>query len=386
MNVTLIGTLPPVKALSPYCFHLAESLSQKTRLEFISFYRVMPEFLYCGGTTEKEAPTPCIQNVEVRNLLRWYNPFSWIKAGLFAKGDILHAQHWALYASFMYCIILPLAKLRGKKIVLSVHNITPHVSRKITFAVDKILNKLLFSFGDRFIVHNERNKKKLVELYGINETHITIIGHGPLQPYSRRNGISKKQAREHLHISMNKNVLLFFGYVWGYKGLDVLLRSLSLVKQSVPHVVLLIAGQALKDWNRYKQLIKKYELGASIIQMLEYIPDAEIEYYFSCTDVVVLPYKQHPFDTHGGVGALALSFHTPLIVTDVGGLPSYVKDERIIVKPGDVNDLANKIIQVLSDEHLRQKLSNDAAQLAQELSWETIAEQTINVYQELSET
>lgn len=383
MKVTLIGTLPPVKALSPYCFHLAGALSRKTRLEFINFYRIMPECLYCGGTTEKDISSPSIKNVEIRNLLRWYNPLSWVKAGLGLRGDVLHVQHWALYASLIYCIVLPLAKLRGKKIVLSVHNITPHVSGKLTGAIDRLLNAFLFSFGDCFIVHNKRNKDKLIALYNIPDTTISIIGHGVLQPYSRRKGISKRCARNHVHVPLEKKVILFFGYIWGYKGLDVLLQALPLVKQSVPDVLLLIAGQALSDWKTYEKLIETYQLHDVVLCKLTYVSDAEVESYFSCADVVVLPYKSHPFDTHGGVGALALSFHTPLLVTDVGGLPSYVKDDWAIVTPGDVHELAHKIIHLLSDERLRQKLSDDAVHLAKELDWNTIADRTIEVYQKL---
>ena len=113
MKVTLIGTLPPIKALSPYCYHLADALSKKIDLEFISFKHILPNFMYCGGPKEKK--TYKISNFESYNILSWHNPFSWIKSGIIAKGEIVHFQHWQLYASLMYCFILPIVKIRGKK-------------------------------------------------------------------------------------------------------------------------------------------------------------------------------------------------------------------------------------------------------------------------------
>jgi glycosyltransferase involved in cell wall biosynthesis len=381
MKVTLIGTLPPIKALSPYCFHLAEALSEKIDVEFINFHSILPDFLYSGGTKTEEDIVYTVKNIQTKNLLKWYNPISWIKAGLEATGDVIHAQHWALYSSAMYCIILPIAKIRGKKRILSIHNITPHENGAIFFAFDTFLNRIVFPFADVLIVHNIRNKEKLISLYGIDEQKISIITHGTLHTYHQIIGISQQNAREHLQIPQHKKIILFFGYLWSYKGLDILLASLSLVKKTLNGVVVLIAGQPLRDWGNYEKIIKERGLENDVIKKLQYIPDQEVEYFFSSADLVVLPYKKEPFDTHGGVGALALSFKKPLLVTDVGGLPEYVKDKRMIVSPDDAEELSSRIILVFNDAVLLNKLSKDSEELAKELSWDKIADKTIAVYQ-----
>jgi len=381
MKVTLIGTLPPIKALSPYCFHLAKALSKKIDVEFINFKNILPDILYPGGMKAEEDIDFRVKNVKIKNLLNWYNPISWIKAGLEATGDVIHAQHWALYSGAIYCIILPIAKLRGKKIILSIHNITPHVNDVVTLALDKFLNRTIFPFVDILIVHNTRNKEKLIALYGVDKKKIFIITHGTLYTYHQTMGISRQNAREHLHIPQDKKIILFFGYIWGYKGLDILLKSISSTKKTLKDVAVLIAGQSLKDWSKYKKIIRENDLENEVIKKLHYIPDQEVEYLFSCADLVVLPYKKESFDTHGGVGALALSFKKPMIVTDVGGLPEYVKDKRMIVNPGDAEDLSSKIILVFNDAALLNKLSKDSEELAKELSWDKIADKTIEVYQ-----
>jgi glycosyltransferase involved in cell wall biosynthesis len=378
MKITFIGTLPPIKALSPYCYHLADALSKKINLEFINFKNIVPNIVYSGGAKEKKSYE--IRNFKTTNILSWYNPFSWIKAGLSASGEIIHIQHWQWYSSITYCFILPIAKIRGKKRIITVHNITPHTADFTIVFIDKILNRIIFPFADFFIVHNTRNKKRLYELFNIDEDKISIIPHGTLMPYQKIKNITKYDARKYLKISMNKKIILFFGYMWGYKGLDVLLKAVKIVKDTRDDIILLIAGQPLKDWNKYEKIIKDNRLDNCIIKVLKYIPDSEIEYYFSCADIVALPYYQHPFDTHGGVGALALSFKKPMVVTDVGGLPEYVKEKIVISKPNNPSELAEKIVLVLNDEFLLKKLSKDSEELSKELSWDKIADTTINVY------
>jgi glycosyltransferase involved in cell wall biosynthesis len=383
MKITLIGTLPPIKAISPYCFHLTQALSKIVATEFITFKKVVPDFFYIGGMKEQTKKIYKIENANIKAQINWCNPFSWIKAGLQSKGDIIHIQHWIWYSSIIYCIILPIVKLRGKKSILTIHNITPHTDDFITNLFNKIINKIIFPFADVFIVHNKRNKEKFLELYHINENKIFIIPHGSIEPYEKIKNISQSSARKYLNIPTNKKVILFFGYIWGYKGLDVLIKSLSIVKDIINDLTLIIAGQPLRDWTKYEVLIKKNKLSDYIIKILKYIPDSETEYYYSCADLVVLPYKEHQFDTHGGIGALAISFNKPIVVTDVGGLPEYVKDKRAISKPNNINDLAQKIIFILKDEVLLNKLSKDSEQLSKELTWEKIADITVGIYNKL---
>jgi glycosyltransferase involved in cell wall biosynthesis len=380
-KVTMIGTLPPIKAVSPYCLHLVRELAKKVDLQFIGFKSITPGIFYSGGPKEKETESKKIINVEINNIISWYNPFSWISAGLKAKGEIVHIQHWATYTNIFYCVISPILKIRNKKIVITIHNITPHVPDKGIVLIDKLLNKILFPFAHAFIVHNERNKKKLISLYSIQTERIFIVTHGVLIPEKLSN-ISKQNARELIRIPKNKKVILFFGYLWNYKGLDTLLYSLNNIRNEIPTAIALIVGQPLEgrgDWKPYQTIINENNLQNNIMTRLEYIPESEIEIYFSAADLVVLPYRE-PFDTHGGVAAFAITFKKPLVVTDIGGLPEYVKDPSVISTPDDVTSLSKIIIRVLKNHGLLSKLSKDSEDIAQELTWDKIAEKTVNVY------
>ena len=147
----------------------------------------------------------------------------------------------------------------------------------------------------------------------------------------------------------------------------------------INEILLIIAGKPWDDWDKYENIIKKNNLEDYVIRKLDFIPPSEVEYYFAASDVVVLPYKY--FDSQSGVGALAIPFKKPLIVTDVGGLPDFVKDERAIARANDARGLAEKLIIILKDQDLTNKLSEDSVQLTNDYKWDKIAEKNIKIYE-----
>lgn len=376
MKVTIIGTLPPLKGISPYCLDLIKSLSKKAEIDFIGFNKLYPEFLYPGGTKIRDQTykTPSLENTNIRNILTYYNPFSWFYAGFTARGDIIHAQWWSHVLAPIYFVILSISKARGKKIVITVHNVFPHENNNI----NRLLNKIILSFGDKFIVHSYKNKEIFLNMYNVPQENISVIPMGILEPTPIK-GISKNEARDYLKISYDKKVMLHFGNIRDYKGLDILLESFKFIIEEIDNVLLIIAGKPWGNWNKYEEIIKKNCLESFIIKYLDFVPPFDVEYYFSASDVIVLPYKY--FDSQSAVGALALPFKKPLMVTALGGLPDFVRDENAIAKPNDVISLARKIIRVLSDDELLKKLSKDSDELSRKYSWDNISEMTLNLYE-----
>jgi len=381
VRIILIGTLPPIKGISPYCQELLNAISKICDVEFIGFDKIYPEFLY-PGSTKVEGPCEKIHstdNINIRNFLTYYNPFSWIWAGISGNGDVVHAQWWTHFLFPMYFSILSIFKIRGKRIVITVHNVLPHEASKISL----FLNKIVYSFGDRFIVHTANNVDVLSKIYSIPREKIDVIPHGILKPLSNA-GISKRGARVSLSIPYNARVILHFGNIRDYKGLDILLESLPEIVKCIPNARLIIAGKPWSDWEMYERIIEERGLGRCVKTKLDFVPPSEVELFFAAADLVVLPYKY--FDSQSGVGALALPFMKPLIVTNVGGLPDFVKDERAIAKPNDAKDLAAKIISVLSDEALIQKLAKDSEDLAKDYGWDGIGDRTVRLYTRCAES
>jgi len=375
--ITLIGTLPPIKGLSPYCQELLKSLTKSIEIEFIGFKKLYPEFLYPGGTkiSDKNYETPKLPNVVIRNILTYYNPFSWIWAGLSVKGRVVHVQWWSHVLAPIYLIILLICKARRKKVIITVHNVLPHEKSWL----NEFLNRIIIPLGDKFIVHNIKNKEIISQFYNIPGNKISIIPHGILQPVPSQ-GVSREESRKKLGITQNKKVILHFGNIRDYKGLDMLLQALALMIGELKDVNLIIAGECWGNFQKYDEIIRDNNLEHFVVKKLGFIPPSEVEYYFSAADIVALPYKY--FDSQSGVGALALPFSKPLIVTNVGGLPDFVKDEHAVAIANDPTDLANKLTRILSDEGLLAKLGKDSQDIAGEYGWDKIAQRTIQVYSE----
>jgi len=373
MKITLIGTLPPIKGISEYCIELANSLSKEMKIDFINFKSIYPNFAYPGGTKEydKEFRIQPNKNLEIRNILAWYNPFSWIKAGLTLKGQVVHINWWTYYLFPVFFTILLLCKIRGKKVIFTVHNVVSHESGKIDITCSAIIYKL----ADHLIVHSDQNKKTLIRKFGINKNKISEIPYGPLTFYNKKK-ITKSEARRYFKLQKNQKVILYFGTIRKYKGLDILLKAFRLVLDEKPNTILIVAGENWINWDPYRKLINKLKLNKNIILNLNYVPTSKIKYYFTAADLVVLPYTS--FDSQSGVGNLALAFNKAIIVSNVGGIPKLVNDKKRVFN-GSINDLVTKIINFIKESNLKKK--REEKNFNQ--SWKEIALKTIKLYKDL---
>ena len=376
LAVSMLGSLPPVKGVSSYTAHLLAALAADgdVDLEFIGFSSIYPRFAYPGGEpNEALVSTPHFEGVRQRGQLAWYNPFSWLRAGFALKGDVVHAQWWSYALAPVYATILGLARVRGKRVVITVHNVAPHEGG----IAKRLLNRAIFAFGHAFIVHSEQNRDALQHAVGGDPARINVLPHGVLD--TPRTGLSRASARLRLGVPGDAKMLLYFGHIRPYKGVDVLLRAFAAVVREQPDAVLVIAGKPWGDWARHEALIDESGIRASIRLHLDFVATADVEAYFVAADAVVLPYTH--FDAQTGVGTRALPFARPLIVTRTGGLPELVLDPECVVAPGDVPALAQAITRVLGDAALRVRLSADSLAIARTLGWDRIAGETIAVYE-----
>ena len=240
MKVTFIGTLPPIKGMSPYCLELVTELSKHVEVEFIGFKKLYPDFLYPGGATvdDQNYRTPVVENKKTRSILAYYNPFVWIWAGLTARGDIVHAQWWSYVLAPVYIVILSILKIRKKRVIITVHNVFPHEGGKL----NRLLNSIVLHLGNAFIVHDSVNKVKLSSVYGFSEDNIFVVPMGIFHTEGIE-GFNRNDSRKYLNIPQDREVILSFGNIREYKGLDVLIEAFSLVAKERDKVLLLIAGQ-----------------------------------------------------------------------------------------------------------------------------------------------
>jgi len=379
-KVCMLGSMPPLRGLSSYCLELSNAISNLCNVEVLSFKSIYPSFLYPGGQLRDDHTFPHISTdrISVQRKLTWYNPISWLKAGLRTKADILHAQWWSLPLFPVYFVICLLFKLRKIPVVFTVHNVLPHEWKNLYLA----LTRFLFKLSDHFIVHTHHNIEQLKYHYNISKDKISCIAHGTLdfhvQKQTNRNGIRKEMAFGEHH-----KIILFFGAIRSYKGLDTLMESFSNVLQFVPEARLLIAGKLWEKWEPYDSLAKSFAITDFITTYLDYIPSGEVHKFFEASDLVALPY--HRFDSQSGVGTTAIAFRKPMIVTNVGGLSDLVSDHRCIVPPKDTEALTKAMVYCLSNPHQMEAMSLTATEIANDLSWPVIAKKTCDIYHRILE-
>jgi glycosyltransferase involved in cell wall biosynthesis len=375
LKVTLIGTYPPQKGISAYCGGLSSSLSHRIEVEFISFKKIYPKFLHPVKNiiNDKMFIPTTNDNLKVKTILKYYNPLTWFRVGLFSEGNIIHIQWWTTFLFPIFFTIAILSKIKGKIVIITAHNIIPH-ERHI---LDITLVKLLFGLADRIIVHSNRNIDQINAMSSKFAEKTIVIPHGILDKYICSE-VSKDEYRSKLGLPLQSKIILFFGGIRDYKGLDVLIETMHHVIECDKSIILCIAGQPWASFKKYNDLIRKFNLESNVKLFLSFIPDSNVESFFRSADLVVLPYTR--FSSQSGFGLTALAFEIPLIVTDVGGLSELVKDKNFVVEPNNPRALAEKILLALGDDELLKKLSEDSRDLAEEYSWDKIAEKTVELY------
>jgi glycosyltransferase involved in cell wall biosynthesis len=241
ISVTILGSMPPLRALSSYCLSFFQAISGLLSTDFISFKSIYPSFLYPGGEQADDNTFPPLEEAlekKVRRNLTWYNPLSWIMEGVQAKGQILHAQWWSPPLILIYLTICIIFKIRKRPVIFTVHNIISHEKNPFY----EMCSRFIFKLGDHFIVHSKANRERLMECFGIKRERISQIPHGPLS-FGGGEKLTCEEARKQLGIASHGPAVLFFGAIRPYKGLDIALNAFVRVIKEVPDARLIIAGR-----------------------------------------------------------------------------------------------------------------------------------------------
>jgi len=221
--------------------------------------------------------------------------------------------------------------------------------------------------SDVIIVHTKQDRETLIRK-GVNPKDIAVIPHGSYTFF-------KDYAK---NVNSDDNSILYFGYIGENKGVEYLIKAISIVSQVILDIKVIITGEG--NFSKYSKLIEdssKFEI------YNEFIPNEKVPELFQRAKVVVLPYTYHR--GHSGVLNIAFAFGKPAIVTNVGSLPEMVEYGKsgLIVPPKDPEALAEAIIKLLEDDELRKKMSRNALKRAEELSWDNIAKMHVKVYEEV---
>ena len=283
------------------------------------------------------------------------------------------------YTNILVLFNLLLVKLLLGKVVLTIHDVTSFAEKDKS----NLISNLVYKLADLIITHNQFSKDEIIKLNTSLKENIHIIPHGNYVPFIHVQR-DKKKSREYLNLPNEKTILLFFGMIKKVKGLDVLLQSFKTVVATNPDTVLLIAGNLWEnDFADYQEIIDKNNLTEHIILHTKFIPHGDVEHYYCASDLVVLPYKKI---YQSGVLMMTLSYERPALVSDLPPLKEVVIDNEngFLFKSEDVNDLAEKINLILSDqENLERVRKNGSTLINTKFGWDEIGRLTKLAYETL---
>jgi glycosyltransferase involved in cell wall biosynthesis len=293
--------------------------------EIISYSLQYPNFLF-PGSTQFDTSGISPKHLKIHTLINSVNPFSWIKTAQFIKSqkpDFVVCRFWIPFMGPALGTIARLIKRSGIKVLAITDNVIPHEKR----AGDSTFSRYFIKACDGYITMSKAVMKDLDKFTA--SPYKKFLLHPLYTSFGDK--VEKSEARLNLGLPLDKKLVLFFGLIRKYKGLDLLLEAIAELN-SDPTIDLVIAGEFYDDKQTYLDLIEKLGIGHRVHLHAKFIPNEDIRYYFSSADLVALPYRNA---TQSGVTQVSFHFEVPTLVTNVGGLSEIIPDRKAgyVVEP-----------------------------------------------------
>ena len=305
-----------------------------------SFSLQYPSFFFPGTSQYTNEPAPT--DVEIYSVINSIHPLNWLQVGneiRRIKPDIVLVRYWLpLMGPALGSVLRRIRKNHHTYIIALTDNVIPHEKR---FG-DVPFTRYFLKACDAFITMSE---KVMTDLRSFEPTKPAKLVYHPLYD-NFGDPVSKAIAREKLGIKQDEKVILFFGFIRHYKGLDLLLQAMKIVKDrqqqsGAANIKLLVAGEFYEDDKPYREQIQQLGIEDMLILRTDFIPDSEVKYFMCASDMVIQPYRNA---TQSGVTPLAYHFEKPMVVTNVGGLAALVPHEQVgLVAEPDPQSLADSI-------------------------------------------
>jgi len=374
LQIVILGPAHPFRGggITTFNERLARGLQEAGhQVEMLNFTVQYPSFLFPGKSQTTTEPAPADLKIERR--LHSMNPLNWWQTGQYLKKkkpDLILVRYWLPFMGPAFGTVLRLVrKNKHTRVIAITDNVLPHEKRP----GDRLFTRYFLPACDAFITMSAKVEKDLK----------TFIQHKPIlllrHPLYDNFGVilNKQEARAELGIDPAKHLLLFFGFIRAYKGLDLLLKAIPLIQDET--IQLLVAGEFYEDATVYQQLIKELGIEKKVKLIADFIPADQVKYYFSAADLVVQPYKNA---TQSGVTPLAYHFEKPMVVTNVGGLPDYVDQGKTgLIAAANPESIAAAIQQFFGygEDHFIPFIRDKK----KELSWSNFINQIAELYSSL---
>lgn len=369
LQLALIGPWPPYRGgIAQFGTQLAYAMRERGHVVHpISFKRQYPEFLFPGTSQIEKGSLPA-DLPQAPRLLDTLSPWSWRKTGQYIRRLALDAvifQHWMPFFAPAYGSVVRTIGSGGPSRIVLAHNALPHERRP----GDVMLSRRFLGACDSALALSASVKQDVERL--VPDLPVTLGSHPVYNQFGP--AIPLEDAHRQLGIPEGVPVLLFFGFIRRYKGLDVLIEAVPDILERHPETVVIVAGEFYEDPQPYRKRVEELGIGNAIRFEDRYLPASDVAAYFSAADLVVQSYRSA---TQSGVALTAFGFGVPVITTDVGGLAENVPDgdAGLVVPPENPAALAAAVNRVLDDSELADKLSSGAVRVRDEHTWDALCE------------
>lgn len=361
-KVIIIGSAWPLRAggLATFNERLAKQFMEEGfDTSIYTFSLQYPNFLFPGSTQLSKEPAP--NHLKIKTCINSINPLNWLKVGNELRKllpDYIVVRFWMpFFGPCLGTILKIVNRNKFTQIICIADNVIPHEKR----LGDALLTKYFFSSIHRFVTMSEKvneDLKTFTQKPSINIVHPIYDNFGDI--------VSKLEARKYLGLPVHEKIILFFGFIRKYKGLDLLLEAMKDSRIKEANIKLLIAGEFYDNKEEYESIIEKNNLAHSLYLRTEFIDNSEVKYYLGACDFVIQPYKNA---TQSGVTPLAYHFEKPMLVTNMGGLANLVPHLKVgIVTEPNADSIAAGIMKLyeLGETHFLKHLCEEK----KKLSWE----------------
>jgi len=370
--IPFLSVFPPYRGgIATFSDYLYTSLQHYDEVKAYNFKKLYPKLLFPGKSqidSTKEADYAL-------SLIHSMNPFNWSKTAHFIateNPDIILYSHWhPFFSPALWFILKKIKSLQpGIKIFGIAHNVLPH--EYFPFQVPLI--QKLFGISDQIILLSQQTAGEYTSL-SFDTPHRKLFHPVYEQPIPDQ---SAEQLRAKHGIPKNDTVLIFFGLVRKYKGLDIMIAALNMLNLAELGITPLIVGEFYTDKKPILAKIRSEHRSRYHITD-RFVSDCEAGEFLSLADAMVLPYRTA---SQSGVLSNAINFKLPVILPDLPGLTEHITNGEtgLIFKAGNVNSLRKKIL-LFTENNLGPQMSDQMEKLKEKLTWSTFSEKLYNIMQ-----
>ncbi len=304
-------------------------------VKIFNYTLLYPSLLF-PGTTQFDKSEKQLFKVPNERLVNSISPLNWYKVSkriILEKADLIIFDWWHPFFGFCHGAISSFIKKEySNKILFITENVVSHEANRI----DKILTKIGLRNASMFLALSKNVEEELERFAKGGEIFRSEL---PIYDcYKSDDLLDISKFKSQLGIKKDDQVILFFGYIRKYKGLDILLKAFPKILQKFPNTFLLVVGEFYDKPNSYFNLIEELNISERVKVINQFVPNEEVANYYLSSDVIVLPYRSA---TQSGILNVAYGFNKPVIVTNVGGLAEFVIEGKtgFVIKPDSEDEI-----------------------------------------------